>query len=104
MRFIEYFLLAIIGGTGSVAVAQPILDERAINQPRGAAGLIDRDVLSVQTGGDKKLISDSGKKGHRTLTAAATGLNPQPLPPGRHRYRRHRRHRVHTDAITVKQK
>ena len=64
-----------------------------------------------------------GDKGRRTTTAAAPGLNPQPLPPGRHRYRRehrhsrvstnyspqwggrrHQRHRRHPNAITVKQK
>lgn len=37
-----------------------------------------------------------GDKGRHTITAATTGLNPQPLPPGRHHYRRHRRHRRHS--------
>lgn len=38
-----------------------------------------------------------GDKGRRTRTAATSGLNPQPLPPGRHYYRRHRRHRRHSE-------
>lgn len=105
MRFIECMLLAVIGGIGSTAIAQPILSEGDISQPRGGAGLVARDMLPGQTGGDKRPISESGKKGHRTLTAATTELNPQPLPPGkRHYYRRHRRHRIHSNAITVKQK
>jgi hypothetical protein len=65
-----------------------------------------------------------GDKLKRATTAAAPGLNPQPLPPGRRRYlrkrrhrgvitdynpqwggfRRSRRHRRHPNALTVKQK
>jgi len=44
-----------------------------------------------------------GDKGRRKTMAAAPGLNPQPLPPGRH-HRRHHRHRRHPNALTVKQK
>ena len=65
------------------------------------------------TGGDKE---------RRTTTAVAPGLNPQPLPPGRHHYRHHRHRGVsanyspqwggfhrsqnhrNPDALTVKQK
>ena len=45
-----------------------------------------------------------GDKARRQKTVAAPGLNPQPLPPGRHRYRRHHRHRRHPNALTLKQK
>ena len=101
MRFLELTLLAIVGGLAPGAVAHPVLSELAISQPRGGAGLIPRAMLPGQTGGDKKPISESGKKGHITPTAS---LNPQPLPPGkRHYYSRHHRHPTHPNAITVKQ-
>jgi hypothetical protein len=46
-----------------------------------------------------------GDKGRRMKTATAPGLNPQPLPPGRHHHRRHHRgHRRHPNALTLKQK
>ena len=105
MRFLECTLMAVIGGLGSTAVTQTTLSEVAISQPRGGAGSIPLNMLPGQMGGDKKPISESGKKGHRTSTTAATDLNPQPLPPGkRHYYRRRRQHRIHTNALTVKQK
>jgi hypothetical protein len=105
MRVVEYILLMLLSGAGPAAAEQPILDEHAINQPRGGLGSIAPDVLPRQnTGGDKKIKTESGKKGHRTVMAVAPGLNPQPLPPGRHPYRRRRRHRVKPNALTVKQK
>jgi len=82
MAYLEYVLLAVMGASTTAVSLPRVLDEGAINQPRGGAGpeFSHSALFGQNTGGDK-----AGKNGKKPT-----------------HYRRHRRHR-YPNAITVKQ-
>jgi len=84
MAYLEYVLLAVMGTSTTTASLPRVLDESAINQPRGGAApeFSPTARFGQDTGGDKAGKNTTGKKPTH--------------------YRRHRRHR-HPNAITVKQ-